>query len=488
MIRIIYIKVSESEIRINKYEILLTAISNTINQLRCLILLDGFDEIQNQNLKNEILTDIENLSINSDVVSFILTCRSADFYYNISNCSIYEIKPLVDSQVKTFVHNWIKDKKKSNRLLQIIFASAYKYYALKPLTLAHLCAIYERTESIPEKPILLYKKYTELLLSDWDKQNRVKRISAFSDFDNDSKLHFLSHLAYLSKTKYDIDYFEKDKLQNIYKEICELYNLPTKEAINVINEIESHTGLFLQTGFNSFEFEHKTIQEYITSEYIVNNFSQLSEEYIYKLPNELAAALLLSDTPDNLFLNVLEKLNFYSKYNSFFDKKRTEKYLYHLQNFPALSDSEWFGRNSLPRVHPDELPINSNQYDFYNTFISRISIEKPNFSENKNLCFWLLGIYTISTLFKENSKQLELFSLNTRFYLENLFSNSFFTNAINSNIAIYSLGIDADKKNKYGQKINIKDRPLVPYILKKKENNDLPNYVYLPTKFYKNNR
>ena len=54
--------------------------------------------------------------------------------------------------------------------------------------------------------------------------------------------------------------------------------------------------------------------------------------------------------------------------------------------------------------------------------------------------------------------------------------------------AIYSLGIDADKKNKYGQKINIKDRPLVPYILKKKENNDLPNYVYLPTKFYKNNR
>ena len=482
----VYIEIPESDVQINKYEILLTAIIHTINKLQCLILLDGFDEIQFQSLKNEVLTDIENLSVNSEETSFILTCRSADFYYNISNFSIYEIKQLEKKQVIEFVKNWLKNEDKSRKLIKKIYNSPYQYYAIKPLTLAHLCAIYERTGTIPGKPILLYKKYTELVLLEWDKQNRVKRESKYLEFDNETKLRFLSHLAYLSKIRYRVDFFEKDKLKIIYREICHTYNLPTRDAINVVNEIENHTGLFLQTGYNSFEFEHKTLQEYITSEYLIQNFKDITKNSIFMLPNELAAALLLDDKPDDLFLQVLSKIEFFITYNKFFEDKKIDRYLYHLDNHPTLNIRKKNFKDRTLTI--DELPISIYQYDFFNTFISRISIEKPDFEGNPNLVFWLLGIYTLGSLYKEDNSQLELFSLNTNLYLENLFMEPFFLNQIKYIENFYKIGLTKHKIKRRGIPIN--ERPFLPFVLKNgiKENIVLPKFIYLPIKTTANNK
>jgi hypothetical protein len=482
----IYIETPKSEIQINKYEILLTSITNTINLLQCLVLLDGFDEIQSQSLKNEVLTDIDNLSSNLDETRIILTCRSADFYYNVSNFGIYEIKPLEEKQVKLFINNWLKNTAKSKILIRKIYSSSYQYYSLKPLTLAHLCAIYERTETIPERPILLYKKYTELLLSEWDKQNRVKRESKYNNFDNETKLCFLSHLSYLSKIQYGVDYFEKNKLLKIYEEICQQYALPTKDALSVVNEIENHTGLFFQTGYNTFEFEHKTLQEYITSEYLVKNFDAITQESIYKLPNELAAGLLLVDSPADLFMKVLSKIGFPKMYNEFFEDKRIERYIYTLDNYPTLIKGgrriiDDHRRYSERTLTVSELPISTYQYDFFNTFISRMSTEKPDFESNLSSIFWLLGIYTIGSLFKEGSSQLELFSLNTNLYIESLFQEHFFVDQIKNIESYYRIGLSKRKRGDLNQpKI---ERDYVPYILRKNKRGSflLPKFIYLPT-------
>jgi hypothetical protein len=476
----IYCNFPSKETVVNKYEILLTAISKSVNLLQCMILLDGFDEITNQKLKSEVLSDLENLSPIFDDTRVILTCRTADFYYSIENFSVYEIKHLNEEQIKIFIEKYLKDQGKSSLLIQKLRESSYSYYSLKPLTLAHLCIIFDRTGKIPERPILLYKNYTELLLSEWDKQRRIKRHSKYLNFDNDTKLHFLSHLAYLSKIRYNVDFFEKDKLQRLYKEICSQYDLPAGEALNVINEIENHTGLFLQTDHNTFEFEHKTLQEYITGEYLISDFDKVSKESIFLLPNELAAALLLFEDPDKLFLKILSVNGFISAYKNFFDNKRVNRYLYLLNKYRSIVNRD--RRFDEPGLTISELPISAFQYDFFNTFVARMAIEKPNFKGNVELIYWLLGIYTVSSLYKEENSQLELFSLNTNIYLDSLFHEPFFANEIINLEKYYKLGLTFNNDRIDFRRIM--NREFLPYILdrKSKITFNLPSFIYIPKK------
>ena len=50
---------------------------------------------------------------------------------------------------------------------------------------------------------------------------------------------------------------------------------------SVIAELESHTGLFIQSGFDQFEFAHKSLQEFLTAEYLVKLPSIPTRKEIY---------------------------------------------------------------------------------------------------------------------------------------------------------------------------------------------------------------
>ena len=73
----------------------------------------------------------------------------------------------------------------------------------------------------------------------------------------------------------------------------------------MVDEIESHNGLFVQAGYHSFEFAHKSIQEYLTALFISNSYSFFSYEEIIKIPNELAIAVALSSTPNYFFAGIV---------------------------------------------------------------------------------------------------------------------------------------------------------------------------------------
>ena len=79
-----------------------------------------------------------------------------------------------------------------------------------------------------------------------------------------------------------------------YREIYVNYGLRISEAQAVVNELETHTGLIVQSGTELFEFSHKSLQEYLTAVFIVGlpaiptNMIELQV-----MPNELAIATAL---------------------------------------------------------------------------------------------------------------------------------------------------------------------------------------------------
>lgn len=323
-----------------------------LDSLGVILILDGFDEIQDHSLKRGVIEDIRKLALSLTNSKIILTSRTADYNIKIDNTNEYELDSLSDDQIKLFVFRWLKNQESADRLISLLQKSPFYDTTIRPLTLAHLCAIYERDGQIPERPKSVYKKIINLLLEEWNSQKSVVKNSRYSNFEVDRKFEFLSHLAYFLTVEFGKTNFTKDELARCYELICSNFGLPSKELRMVVDELESHNGLFLQAGYDSYEFAHKSLQEYLTAEYIIRLPNIPKERNIlFSLPNELAIAIALSSDATTYFITL------------FYDR---------------LSH----GLDSL---------------DFIHIFISRISIELPNFKTDMRLGMAVLYLFTIYT-------------------------------------------------------------------------------------------
>lgn len=323
---------------------------NLLDNLGILLILEGFDELIDAKAREGVIREITSLATHLEKSTLILTSRTGDFIYNINKTAQYELCPLTRKQVHNFAQKWLGDDHQASEFLSQIYNSPFADTAIRPMTLAHLCAIYERIGRIPDKPKTIYKKVVNLLLEEWDQQRSIKRASRYGQFEVDRKFEFLCHLAYELTTSLQKTVFSKDDLLEIYANICHDYGLETQEAQKAIGEIESHTGLFLQSGYDQFEFAHKSLQEYLTAEYLVRLPAiPKYEKILFKLPNELAVAVAISS-----------------------------------------NQSKYFSELIINRLMNHKLPLN-----FLKVFMNRLVLEKPDFNTSAEVGLSLVLLYAM---------------------------------------------------------------------------------------------
>jgi hypothetical protein len=274
-----------------------------------LIILDGYDEISEQKARVQFISNLRAITNSLTNSKFILTSRSADYDVHIDNTSEYEICPLNESQIELFIKKWIANEAHSTLLNTQLKTTPYWDTTMRPLTLAHLCALYERNNSIPDKPKSVYKKIIQLLLEDWTNQGSVKRKSRYGKFEVDRKMDFLSRFAFELSVDYRRSSFDQVILEQIYNTICNDFSLPVGESSLVVKEIESHNGLILQTGANIFEFAHKSLLEYLVADYLVKLPVLFNKaKLLLAIPNELAILISISSSPSLMFYELILKV------------------------------------------------------------------------------------------------------------------------------------------------------------------------------------
>lgn len=327
-----------------------SAFTALLNELKPLIILDGFDEISDHETRENIVNELRSLSRILTTAKFVITCRSGEFNYNLSNTSTFEIASLNDVQISMFVEKWLGNKDEGRKFITEVKNSPYADTAIKPLALAHLCAIYERIGKIPDRPKTVYRKIVGLLIEEWDEQRSVKRVSSYAAFEADRKFEFMAHLAYYFTAIIKTTIFETQHFKEAYFHIYKNFGLKKNQAMLVALELESHTGLFIKSGYEKYEFAHKSLQEYLTAEYIVKLPTiPKSNKLLSKLANELAIATSISSNPSNYFTElVLNKLNV------------------------------------------EQLP-----HSFYDAFVNRLIVEKPDFYENSNLVIAIFSLFSM---------------------------------------------------------------------------------------------
>ncbi|NCT17594.1 MAG: hypothetical protein GW771_05080 [Flavobacteriia bacterium] len=196
--------------------------------------------------------------------------------------------------------------------------------------------------------------------------------------------------------------FNSDDIRRCYKEIHENHNLPSSQAKEVIIELESHTGIFLQTGYNSYEFSHKSLQEYLTARYLIALPTIPNISILNKLPNETAIITGLSSKPSYYF----EYLNLNFKR---FDEKSWNVFLPRLvEEKPDFDPSPKIVIFFFKRIWSENSPI------FKTTFLKLLEIT--------NLKVALKAFFTIYKIDKKFDEYL--YFMQKKIDLEE-FGNSF---------------------------------------------------------------
>jgi hypothetical protein len=205
---------------------------------------------------------------------------------------------LDERQISAFIERWFSDPTKASRFLAAVKASPFADTIGRPLVLVNLCLVYQAYGELPEPPILIYQRIVQLYLEDWDRQRDITRVSAYGRFGPERKRQFLAALAYELITTKQTTSFSAFNLEAAYRLLHARFGLPLEDRGKVLAEIESHTGLLIQSALGLWEFSHKSIQEFLCADYI-SRLPSLEDQMpqLLRLPNECAIATVASAEP-----------------------------------------------------------------------------------------------------------------------------------------------------------------------------------------------
>ncbi|RCJ26638.1 hypothetical protein A6S26_14690 [Nostoc sp. ATCC 43529] len=270
-----------------------------LKQGKAVILLDGLDEIADQNKQREVARHLSYFVTNNKYVQnrVIITSRPAEYkrdFFETPKFPHYFILPFDESKINLFIDRWyntrFSDSEESQRRQSSLKELLNKQERIKilvenPLLLTLVCLIHRYDAvRLPQKRDKLYETAIETLLLNWEmirfeeKQAPIYKKLEHIKFTNLQRL--MEKLAYwihcqqiAAEDKNSSTIVERDEIiQQLSKDIqhlkkIELYEAK-QEAENFIDYISARSGLLNEQGKNCYAFVHKTFQEYLCAKEI----------------------------------------------------------------------------------------------------------------------------------------------------------------------------------------------------------------------------
>lgn len=251
---------------------------------KILLLLDGYDELQNEN-RERIYNEIEELKLKFKT-PLIITSRPDTAICNSTLVKGLRIKNLTRKMALDIINKRM-DEDNYNKAKEVLETNERLFDSLiTPILVSLFCASYPETDFIPKTASDYYSRIFNILYDGHDKRklfyNREKKLNLPTDLARKS---FMA-LCFLCFSSSKLSLSKDEILHEIYmslKSIGKENSLDDRECF--LEDLVNVTGLINSDGFENYTFIHRSIMEYHASVYIKN--SEKKATYQNKICNEL---------------------------------------------------------------------------------------------------------------------------------------------------------------------------------------------------------
>lgn len=265
-------------------------ISNSLQNGTALLLIDGLDEISEDNNRLVFVNQLRTFLATYPNIHIITTSREAGFRVIggvLANyCKHYKISSLIPDEITELVIKWHKavidnSDKTVNDAIElsklILKDKRIRVLAENPLLLTTLLFVKRWAGYIPTKRSLLYEEMIKLLLVTWN-------VEGHEQLDIDEAEPQLAFVAYWM-TENGNQTITLDDLKtcllNSRREMPEILGYTKVSISEFIKRVESRSSLLIQSGHKKldngritpiYEFLHLSFQEYLTAKAVVDKF------------------------------------------------------------------------------------------------------------------------------------------------------------------------------------------------------------------------
>ena len=245
---------------------------------RALILLDGLDEIREEDI-HRITDEIKTFSEQFYGNHFVITSRLAAREYVFEKFTEVEVANFQAPQISTLARKWFAaNPVYAERFLSKVDANKpIQELATNPLLLTLLCLVFEEFGDFPSNRSELYKEGLDVLLKKWDAKRNIERHQIYKNLSMQRKEDLLSQVAWITFDRGDYFFRQADLEAYIAEYIRHLPRLNNNEAElqldseAIIKSIESQHGLFVERAKGIYSFSHLTFQEYLAAREVVHD-------------------------------------------------------------------------------------------------------------------------------------------------------------------------------------------------------------------------
>src|SRR5579871_1454761 len=262
---------------------------------RCLVMLDGLDEVADPALRKTVAEWVEQQLQASGTNRFLVSSRPFGYKSNpLARVTVLEVRPFSAEQVERFISNWylaneVMSAQKNDEgvhiaaqegaadlLRRLRVNPALSELAVNPLLLTMIANVHRFRSSLPGRRVELYSEICEVFLG---KRQQARGLEL--DLTPAQKKRVLQPLAFHMMCVEKRELPLTDAVQAISVPLALVNDKMSPEEF--LRGVENSSGLLLERENGIFGFAHLTFQEYLAASHIVEG----------KLEEQLAARLSL---------------------------------------------------------------------------------------------------------------------------------------------------------------------------------------------------
>jgi NACHT domain len=285
---------------------------------RCLVLLDGLDEVPGDEELKKLAGSVRGMIAAYRDTHFLVTSRVAGYRGGISNdFELYYVNDLSEKQISTFIDIWYDAVEKnavvgtlekespaerlarmrrvqtlSSELKQSLSENAgVRQLAVNPMLLSIIALVHRNRAQLPRERSKLYKECSEVLLEQWDIRKGVRVDDTQLKLANKEAL--MQHVA-IALHRGDIGKpggsreASRDEVVKVMAELLPKIARQPEEAGQLLDRLMERSGILIERQRGVVSFGHHTFQEYYAAAYLAGANDPKEKRYLADEPRVLS--------------------------------------------------------------------------------------------------------------------------------------------------------------------------------------------------------